>query len=177
MARYMICYKLNGPVEEYNNQLTHDLSTKFGVRALHDLVPPHLTIKAGFNIEDITPVEAVVAEAAKETKPSTIIFDGFGRFGDAITFIKANYSEETKRSIEKLYAGLSQLGLEVGEQHNPTDNPHSSIARFLNQRQAIDIWSYVSTIPAPHFDCQLDNFTILHKPTNKWEVWKEYKIG
>jgi 2'-5' RNA ligase len=172
MKRYFIGYLIQGSAAEYYRKITADLSEKFGIKNLSLRLPPHFTFKPPFDADDLEDVKKFVDVLSKEVKNLPIVFDGFGRFSEnnRTIFLKVREDEELLMSVEKIVDRLEKVGGNRLKIPKPV-HLHASIARGLTPRQSKEIWAYLMTLPAPHFEMRFDNITVFELGESGWTTY------
>ncbi|MDP2704806.1 MAG: 2'-5' RNA ligase family protein [Patescibacteria group bacterium] len=173
--RYFIGYLIEGEAGEYYKKITADLSERFGIKNLSEYIPLHLTLKAPFETGDISVIEKVLEDTAVKEETSPLVIDGFERFGSQsrTIFLGIKDNVRVQEKAEKLLHLLSGFG----NYQKPIPLPlklHASIARYLSPEQSQNVWDYVSSLPAPHFDLQFNNLTLFVHQDNHWEIQKTF---
>lgn len=174
--QYFVGYLVEGEASDYYKTLTSDLEQKFGIKNLSEYIPPHLTLKIPFEPESIEDFEKYVATVSETLSTADFVVDGFEKFdGKRMTiFLKVTAGENIK-IIEEVVDHLESYGEDTKKLPRPL-TLHTSIARFLSPEQCDEIWSYLQTLPKPHFNLVFNNLTIFKLVDEIWEAHKIFRF-
>lgn len=173
--KYFVGHLINGEAAEYYREITADLASRFGIKNLAEKLPPHLTLRAPFESDDIVQFERRVRRLAGQEKPMRFSIDGFGNFGDKTVFLSVK-GAGIKEKLEKIAKTLTDF--DGGQKPMPTPLfSHISIARFLKPQEYGKIIEYLSRLPVPNFNLDFDNLTIFIRKENRWNIFKTYYFG
>lgn len=175
--RYLIAHLLEGEVGEFHRRITADLARRFGVEPLHEIIPPHITLKAPFDRDDPEDVAALLKKTAAARDPSPLRYEGFGHFpkDTRVIFLTPVASREAEETIELLRRNLRGIGGLSWESHEKKLRLHASVARFLSPRKFRKIMDYLANVPA-RFSSRLDNVALLGKAGRRWEVLRRFPL-
>lgn len=169
--KYFVAHLLGGDVKKYHDSLTRELAEKYRITPLHDRIPPHITIKAPFETDEvgIKDVERTLRSFAYHEQPATLSVRGFGRFGFRTVYMDVYRSQAAidvvRRAITTLNANVPWMPTAPLE----GNKLHASVARFLNRRQFRRVWRHVQEL-TPRFETNLDTIAILKKETRSWAL-------
>lgn len=172
--RYFIGNLIRGEMAEYYRTTCADLSFRFGVANVAEIVPPHITVKSPFERANADAIDDLIA-LSTEVETFPLSFEGWGHFGDKTIYIDApRPSPELKAFMSSISAKFKTIGIPPSRDES-MGHLHASIARFLKPRQYSDIWKYLQSVPKPTFDIKFDNLTIFYKENNEDKAWKVLK--
>ena len=174
IMRYFVGSLLRGEVAEYYKTTCADLSNRFGIVNVADIVPPHITVKTSFeriNAETIDECLALNTEAPV----FPISLTNWNHFGTRTIFMEGTKpSPDLKAYIDSIITKLRAAGIPSTIEEKELQI-RMSIARFLKPQEYQNVWSYLQTVPAPKFDLAFDNLTIFYKENNDDKAWKVLK--
>ena len=176
--KYFVGYLIQGIAAEYYAAITQELSARFGIQNLAAKLPPHITFKAPFEADDITPFKEKLAAICEREAAMKLTLHGFGRF-DAlgrVIFLEVENDSELMRVAEEIASELESFGGDKKQLPRPL-RLHASVARFLTPGQSEEIWNYLHARPLLHFDMQFDNLTLFSKAEGPWQVDTIFPFG
>jgi len=172
--RYVIVCLLKGEALQFHERLVADVCSKFNVKPQR--LPAHFTIKAPFELEDISEVETIVESFTKSRKREKIAIDGFGFFRKNVVYMKVNPSTEARKVHDDFIKELKKA-------HNLKWKPneggekvyHCTVVSKLREDKFDPIWEYVSNFN-PKFELEFDNISILRWENYRWVTDKEFEL-
>lgn len=171
--RYFIGVLLRGEVAEYYKATCADLSARFGISNVSEIVAPHLKIKSPFERPSLESVEKLLASSNMPTA-TPLPLANWNHFGTRTIFIDApEITPELKTQMISFLDSLKANGVYT----TPLEydlHIHLSVARFLKPFEYTKVWEYLQTLPQPKFDITIDNLTIFSKEKDA-RVWKVEK--
>ncbi len=176
--RHFIGYKGNAEVEKYFNAITTELHEKFGVSNLSLRVPPHLTLKYPFEMEDTSDVENRISEFLINKRSFQFIIDGFGRLDDnnETIFLSPTRTDTLDAFVKDCIVTLGDLNEE--KKFDPEKfRVHMSVARHLDDKLFEQIWNYVNALSRPRFELPFDNLTLFKFENEKWGVKRAFLLN
>ncbi|MEI6396632.1 MAG: 2'-5' RNA ligase family protein [Candidatus Taylorbacteria bacterium] len=172
--RYFIGSLLRGEVAEYYKTTCIDLSNRFGIANVSDIVPPHITVKTSFEKPNAEIIDECLS-LNTEVVPFPISLSNWNHFGTRTIFMEGNKpSIELKAYTDSIVTKLRAAGIPSTIEEKELQI-RMSIARFLKPQEYQNVWNYLQTVPAPKFDMTFDNLTIFYKENNDDKAWKVLK--
>lgn len=177
--KYVIVHLIRGEAGKLHQEITRALTERFGTYPLYDYVPPHLTLKRSFEID-----ESRVSEiySALETFVSNHIqtnyeLKGFGNFGSVAVYIEALASPEMQRDHTELQNILSEIDGITLDEFDKAQRLHATVAlQKLKPFDLDQIWNYIQTLKQPRFSMKFDNVALLKKVDDRWHVEKVFEL-
>ncbi|GAA0178283.1 2'-5' RNA ligase family protein [Clostridium sediminicola] len=174
MNRYVIVCLFKNEVKEFHSKLVGEVCNKFNVRP--QKLGAHFTIKAPFEIEDISNIEDLTFSFCRKISSEKIILKGYGHFRDNVIFMDVKPSLEARlindRYIEELKK-INNLTWQNNELKNK--NYHCTIVSRRISTKFIGIWEYVSKQDYC-FETKFDNITIMRWNDNGWKIYREFDL-
>ena len=169
--KYFVAYLLSGDAKRYHEQVTRELSKRFGIVPLHKKAPPHVTLKIPFETDErgIAEVHEVLRVFAKGRSAPPLSFSGFGRFGFKTVYLNAPKSPESVTLARECVSFLNGNILWLPRQAREGNKLHASVARFLTRKQFRRVWRTLRGA-ARSFETHFNNITILIKKDTVWKV-------
>lgn len=172
--RYVIVSVVNGSAGQFNDYLRKDISNKFGVKL--SKLPPHFTIKAPFEVEDITELDNSLNKFCKNNKAYPYNITGYSHFDNRVVYMNVLMSKEGKYIHDNLVDELNKLNFIKFSPHDGKNKIfHVTICSKKIQPIFNEIYNYVNTITCK-FDCVFDNISIFKWLNNTWVLHKEYSL-
>ena len=169
--QYFVGYLVEGEASDYYKKLTSDLAQKFGIKNLSDFIPPHFTFRIPSETEKIEDFEHYLEQLSSSIKPVDISISGFDKLeGRRMTI----FLSATSADMDELEGVIDSLE-QYDEANKTPKRPlilHTSVARFLSPEQCEEVWSYIQSLPNPHFNLKFNNLTIFKLVEENWEVYK-----
>lgn len=177
--RRIIVHLIRGEAGEVHINLTKDLAKKFEGFPFHNHIPPHLTLKRYFEIDEID-VENLFQKLdgfASSLKQSHYLLSGLGHFGKDVIYVDVKPSLEMKQDVSKLLGILHTVnGIQFDEYDN-ADNFHASLAISAHRPFDYDkFWEYLSSIKPLDFKMNFDNISVLKRGKDRWEIERVFEI-
>ena len=177
--RHIIAHLIRGEAGKYHQNLTKELTEKLDAFPIHDRIPPHLTLKRWFDLdeESMNSLHRLLDDFVSSHKQSDYSFTSFGHFGTDVIYVDAIPSKEMSEDVLELMKKLHKVeGLEFDEFDNGSDF-HATVAfGALKSFDYDKVWNYLQTTKQPNFNMRFDNIAILKKPIDKWVVDRVWEI-
>lgn len=107
--------------------------------------PPHITIKAPFDIEVIDPFIAYFSQLASGLSSFTIDVQGFGKFGEQVLFLDVSPNPKLNDVHELILQDFSSdFNIAPGQFEGPNIRFHISIAGFQREVDFSAAQAYIS---------------------------------
>ena len=175
--KYVIVYLIKGEAEEYHQKLIKEVGPKFGENyVVENPLPSHVTLKSPFETDKIEEVEEILSEFVKTQNPHDIELEGFDNFNNFVAFLKTDFSKEATHIQNNLIDSLKKLKWIKLHEHDTKWHPHVTISYGNTEESFNQIWNYLKTLETPKFNLKFDNITLLRKPKEHWEIYKEFEI-
>lgn len=170
--KYFVAYLLSGDAKVYHERLTRELSEKYRITPLHERIPPHITVKAPFETDEmgIADVERTLRSFAHNEYATPMTLRGFGRFGFRTVYMDVEKAPEVVLLVRRAIATLNAHVPWMQSAPLEGNKLHASVARFLNRRQFRRIWRHVQD-ERVRFPTSLDSMAILKKVGRSWELY------
>lgn len=169
LMQYFLGIHLTGEAGDYLHRLTGQIAERFGTWALHERVPPHITLFRPFDADatELEQVQEIVQQWLAQTPAESLTISGFDRFDDKVVFAAVQASTDFCQKVEALQRELEKLPQMPPER--PAWHPHASVARLLPPEQIERIWEYVGTLEPFCFSFPVESVTVFHHPERgKW---------
>lgn len=139
------------------------------------LVPPHVTLKAPFEVEDehVPEMTGKIKEIAKSVSPFPLRLIKVGSFHPVnnVIYFKVQETEE----LMKLHTKLNEGMLEREEPY--TFVPHITIAQNLSDAEHADVYNSLRMRDIHHEE-MIDRFQLLYQLDNdSWTVYETFHLG
>jgi 2'-5' RNA ligase len=175
--RYFIGTVIEQEPAWYYDAITADLARQFDIQNLSQIAPPHITLKAPFEIDDVSEVETKLGEISKLYKKIPAVIEGFDVSEESGTvFLSVHIEKEYLQKIEEIIRLLEPLGENKKWEFFPF-RPHISVARRLDLMQLKAVRNYVQTLPAPRFEAFLGNLTLLRFEKPEWMIADRFPLS
>jgi len=172
--RYVIVCLIKGEALNFHEKLVGEVCSKFNVKPQR--LPAHFTIKAPFELEDVSEIENIIESFTEDRKKEDISIDGFGYFRTNVVFMKVNPSAEAKKVHDDFINELKKVpNLEWKPNEGKEKVYHCTIVSKLREDKFQPIREYVSSFN-PKYNLQFDNISILRWENYRWVTYKEYKL-
>lgn len=174
---YFVGYLIENEASEYYKQVTSDIAQRFGIINLSLSIPAHLTLKIPNEISDLQDFEKYVSDIASKTAVSQLYMDGFEKFDGkkSNTIYLSVSAKDGMQNIENAVDALENYKENIKNIERPL-KLHSSIARFLDTEQCVEIWNYIETLPKPNFTLEFNNITIFKRIGYDFLIHKTYHL-
>lgn len=139
------------------------------------LIPPHITLKYAFEVEEDKLNELVqqLRNVARETEPFTLRVTKFSSFYPVnnVIYLKVEKTEPLIKLHEKLHRPP------FIEQTDYAFVPHITIARDLSNDEYSDVFGRLK-MQSVHFEEQVDRFHLLYQLENgSWSAYETFHLG
>lgn len=177
MERFFVGYRLkNRELEEYYLRITAELEEKFKIKNLGNRVKPHFTLKAPFETGNLEKFEKILEDLAKKQESIPFAIEGFGYFtrdhGNTI-FLEAAENPELQDAVQDIVDEIRDFGED--KRSLPEEiKLHVSIARYMDDGQFKEAWSYLRAQASPKFNLNFDNLTLFRYFPGGWEIYREF---
>ncbi|SNS31417.1 2'-5' RNA ligase [Belliella buryatensis] len=171
ISKYFIAWVPSEKLCDQVHQLKLNLKDTFGLKyALKS--PPHITLKMPFNWNEAK--EDILLEKlkgyAKNLKAFSIQFDGFGRFGKRVIFVKVNENKDLIALQSNLTTFCKKELKLVSELSDRNYHPHMTIAFKDIKENEFDLyWKVISTSPIQAKE-DFGSISLLKRKEGKWGV-------
>lgn len=173
--RYVIVSVVKGKAGNFNNNLRKEVFQKFNAKS--SKLPPHFTIKAPFEYDDIEELEEVLQNFCKNHKRAPYKIKNYNHFDNRAIYMEVIMSKEGKKLHDDLFDELNKISyINFGEKDGKDKVFHVTISSKKIQIIFDELWDYVNSIPCD-FDCEFDNVSIFKWKNNTWILHKEYKFN
>ncbi|MDB5258872.1 MAG: Diverged enzyme [Candidatus Taylorbacteria bacterium] len=177
--KHIIVHLIRGEAQNAHENITRDLTEKFATHPLHERIPPHLTLKRPFELDE-QGMEALCRSLdafAASHKPSGYSLSGFGNFGNGVIYVDAIPSQEMSRDVLDLLNSLREIKAIAFDEFDNGGDFHASVAMAsLKPFDYETIWNYLQSGKRPDFKMQFDNIALLKKPADKWVVERVWEM-
>ena len=177
--RYIIVHLIRGEAKKAHEAITKDLATRFNSFPIHERLPPHLTIKRWFEIDDkgMAVVRNTLDAFIASHTQSDYNLSEFNHFGDGVIYVDVKASQKMLSDIGQLKDSLRQVeNLTFDEFEDRELVLHATVAmKALRLFDFTQLWDYLQTTNAPNFDLRFDNIALMKKETDTWvmdTVWE-----
>jgi 2'-5' RNA ligase len=142
----------------------------------YKLIPPHITLKEAFNIEDENKLQQVVAkieEAAASISPFTLTFSKFSSFypSNNTIYIAVDDNDDIHLLFKKLHEDILKTERPYGFV------PHLTIAQKLSADELHDIYSVLKMTPV-NLQTKVDRIHLLYQLDDGiWTVYQTFLLG
>lgn len=172
--RYVIVSVVRGSAGIFNNNLRKEVYQKFKARS--SKLPPHFTIKAPFECDDMEEIEIVLEDFSKTHNKSPYRIKGYDHFDNRVIFMKVLMSDVGQKVHDELIDDLSKIEyINFDKIDGKNKIFHVTISSKRIQKIYTELWEYVTQIPC-EFNCFFDNITIYKWENNTWIMHKEYNL-
>lgn len=176
---YLIVTLIKGEAKKVIEGLISEVSQKFEVHEVVNLgAPPHLTLKYGFETENIEEVETVLSNFCSEHQPFPYKLQGFGSFDHNTLFVKVIASKEIESLHQELIKKLKKI---KWLQWNPNFDAekihfHATIEHTIQSKEKFEEIKQYLEEKHISFEEELDNITILKLEEGSWKVHKTFLL-
>lgn len=180
--RRIIAHAIRGEAKIAHEAITRDLAEKFDSFPIHERIPPHLTLKRWFELDEqgMDALYKTLDIFAASQKQSDYALSGFGNFGEGVIYVDVAPSAEMSQSEVALLDALHKVEeMTFDEFDNGSDfHFHATVAmRALKPFDFDQIWNYLKTTPQPDFKMKFDNIAVFKKPVDIWEVERIWELA
>jgi 2'-5' RNA ligase len=171
-----LIYLIRGKEGKYFQRLINKTGEKFNEKeVIEDRIPPHITLKRPFEINNLKEFEKMLIDFTKMQKSAKLKINGIYHFRKSVIFAKPELSKEAIKIQGELINFLSQKGIEPNKLDDPF-NPHITIVKNRKLKKFNQIWNYLIKIKIPKLNLKLDNITIVLEQKKYWEVYKMFNL-
>ena len=107
--RYLLAHMLEGEVKDYHVELSDRLAEQFALVPVSSRIDPHLTLKAPFETEDPSAIEAIVEAFAKKEKSEPFMLSSFHDFNKKVIYMAVDVPKQTYMLIQRLQDRLRSI--------------------------------------------------------------------
>ncbi len=178
--RHIVAHLIRGEAGEAHKNITKDLTLKFDTFPLHDRIPPHLTLKRWFEMDEkgMEALYKCLDNFANSHKQTEYSLAGFGNFGKDVIYVDVVPSPEMSQNALDLMNALHEIKeMTFDEFDNGSDFHATLVMGALKPFDYDQIWNYLKTIEQPNFKMKFDNVAILKKPIDKWVIDRVWEIN
>jgi len=154
---YFIGYLIEGEAADWHYRTAKEISDKFNTWKIHEKLPPHITIYAPFEAEELDKIRNILREWTEQPMAGNFILSGFEHFDDRVVVADIKTDEPVIESVNQLQKELSAF---LSPPEFPEWNPHATLAVRLEPEKINKIWQYVQTLPKPNFTLPFNNITL-----------------
>ncbi|MCD3216353.1 phosphoesterase [Clostridium botulinum C] len=176
MKRYVIVSLIHGDARKFHEKLVQEISNKFKVRA--QTLPMHITLKAPFEIEDISEVEQITEKFCNKNNKVNIDIKGIGHFRDNVIFMDIIPSKEAIQMNKDYYKELRNIkNLQWSNNEGENRKFHCTLASKNIRNKFEKIWNFVINEEIS-FSSVIDNITIMQYNFKdfKWDLYKKFQL-
>lgn len=139
------------------------------------LIPPHMTLKARFDISEsqLNDFSNKLEEIAQKYQPFTITAKKISTFHPVnnVVYLKVNPTEE----LEKLYDDINSL--EYGNPPEYAFVPHITVGQELSEGEHSDVYGQLRLLKLD-FTEEVDRFHLIYELENGvWNVYETFLLG
>ncbi len=178
--RHNIVHLIRGEAEIKHHSVMDDLANKFGISPFYELIPSHLTLKRGFESDevDMTDLYERLDTFATTHTSSDYSLTGWGQFPEKAIYIDVVATELMSNTVAALLNCIRNMpGMNFHEYDNGAEF-HASVAMSVFQPFDFSkVWDYLQTIEQPDFKMKFDNIATLKKVDDKWVVDKIWELN
>ena len=174
-STYIIAFMIGGEAEAYHNQIVKDISSRFSLQNVSEMVDPHITLKSAFETDNVAGLESVLARFCSQNKKSEMELRGFGHFDKDVIYMDVRPSGEAMKMFQGLTRELK--GIEwMGWTRYDAENMkfHATLAAYDIREKFDGVWNYLNMTYSPEFVVFFDNITILRLENGKLVRHKEF---
>lgn len=175
--RYVIVYAIRGEAGRVHMDLTKRFAEHFSVCNVADDIEPHFTLKAPFETDDITPVDATLRAFVAREAPVPVTLGGVNTFNNRVIFMDARADAATHAFIRRLQNALRVL---PWLPWYPTEDPirlHATLGYAKNDVEARDMFTWFDAQAIPSFDLPIDALTLFVRGEKRWELHTPYPLS
>ena len=177
--RHNIVHLIRGEAEIEHHSVIDDLANKFGISPFYKVMPSHLTLRRGFESDEVDMVnlyERLDAFAATYTS-SEYSLTGWGQFPEKAIYIDVVATQQMSDTVAALLDCVRNMaGMNFHEYDNGGEF-HASVAMSIFQPFDFgEVWDHLQTIDKPDFKMKFDNIATLKKEDEKWVVDRVWEL-
>lgn len=178
--RRIIAHAIRGEAKIAHEAITRDLAEKFDSFPIHERIPPHLTLKRWFELDEqgMEALYKTLDAFAASQKQSDYALSGFGHFGEGVIYVDVVPSADMSKTVLGLLDALHKVEGLTFEEFDNGGNFHATVAmRALKPFDFDQIWNYLKTAPQPDFKMKFDNIAVFKKPIDVWEIERVWELA
>ncbi|MDP3958314.1 MAG: 2'-5' RNA ligase family protein [bacterium] len=168
-SRYFVGYRVGGEAADYYAKTAEDLAARFGVRDLSKYIPPHFTLKAPFETDNVALFKEELAALAAKERATPFTLQGFDAHSGGSVYLAVARNSAFQRQAEKLVHALFPFGERERTLRLPF-MPHVSVARHLSDEEKAKVLSYLGSFPGPRLDLSFDGMTLFAHDGARWNA-------
>lgn len=144
--KYYISSQIKGELNKYYQSLVSELSFVLKSKKLQEKARvPHITLKAAFEAEKISPLEEFLEDLSKDKGKSPVYIRGFGKFGSNTIFLEVNPSKQFLEFYREIHYFFKDKGLESSIYDNENKVFHITLAnKELSKDELTLVWDYLT---------------------------------
>jgi 2'-5' RNA ligase len=172
--RYVIVCTIKGEAQQFHENLVHQITSKFNVRP--QKLPAHFTIKAPFEIDDISEIDQLLENFASKHHSSEMKLEGYHHFRRDVIFMDMQLSKTALQTYRELIRSLKTVkDLEWKKNDGLGRAFHCTLVSKQVEPYYDEIWAFVSRFPYM-FHCFFDNISIYQWIPHTWILYKENSL-
>ncbi|MCL2323543.1 MAG: 2'-5' RNA ligase family protein [Oscillospiraceae bacterium] len=170
---WVIVSSVKGKACDLNKMLKENIFQKFNARG--SKLPPHFTIKAPFEIDDISDIENAIDKFSKKATREKYVIDGFNHFSSRVVYMDVKMSKEAKAVHDLLIDELLKAGLVFDKKDGKKKVFHVTIVSKNVQTNFEHIWEYILEFKC-YFELYFDNVEIYKFQNNRWMLYRSFNF-
>ncbi len=172
--RYVIVCLIKDEALEFHEKLVADICDKFKVK--RQKLPAHFTIKAPFEMDNISDLEKLTEEFCDKRKITNISLDDFGHFREDVVYMNVNPSRAAVLIHDEYIDALKTLPWLTWKKNEGKGRIfHCTLVSKISYGKFENIWRYASSFSC-YFETTFNNISILRWEKDRWITHKEYKF-
>jgi 2'-5' RNA ligase len=177
--KYCIAHIIQGEAGEFHTMVSNSLADEFSMSPISEKIPPHLTLKAPFEIEDdknsIEEIKLVLQSFTKYLDAPLVHFKGFGSFDNRVLYLDASISKEAALLIHRFEEELHHIPWLSFARNDGGKNLHATLA-YARSPEEFTLMMYSLKKFSPSIVQPFDNISLLRKEQEKWVVDTTYPL-
>ena len=174
--QYLIAYLLKGDAAVFHRNLSDAIAKRRKLTPVTERIMPHLTLKAPFEAEDISPIEEILELFSQKESPQPFSLSGFETFDGRVVYMSVQAPKQTHMLIRRLQDQLRNVSWLTFHKYEFPITLHATLAYPKSPESAKEILRDLRKEKAS-FDCMVDSISLLQKPEDKWERIHEYNFA
>ena len=170
---WVIVSSARGKASDLNKKIKVDLMEKFNARG--SKLPPHFTIKAPFETDDIHDVEKTIEGFSERNFKTKYVINGFNHFNKRVVYMNVEMSEEAKKVHDELIDELEKVNVTFDKKDGKDKIFHITLASKNVQTNFELIWHYILDFNC-YFELYFDNIEIYKLQNNKWMLYRCFSL-
>ena len=177
IQKFAIVFFIEGPLNDYVEKISADISDRFYIENLQKRIPPHFTLRYPFMLDNISRVENIIQEFLKNENSFKVSIGGFDRFEDNTKTVFLSVKENTilNSFIRRITDCIGYLD-EDSRYDMEKSRKHVSVARHLDPEKSDIVFKYLKSLPEMEFDVLFNNVSIFYMRNNIWSVYKVFSF-